>query len=69
MEVSLTTLPWLHNVRVRDFACNQDVEDAVLASSCVLATHPVWLPALRAWGIDGGYSDFQILKVPDLAIA
>ena len=67
LEVSLTTLPWLRNVRVREFACNQEVEDAVLASSCVLASSPVFLPALNAWGVDGGYSDFQILKARGVA--
>ena len=62
LEVSLTTLPWLGNVRVREFASNQEVEDAVLASSCIIPTSPVFLPGLGQWGIDGGYSDFQILK-------
>lgn len=66
--MSLTTLPWLRNVRVCSFAENAEVKDAVLASSCVFAMHPVWLPSLGAWGIDGGYSDFQILKARDFVI-
>ena len=35
---------------------------AVLASSCIIPTSSVFLPGLGQWGIDGGYSDFQILK-------
>ena len=68
IEVSLTTLPWLRNVRVSSFGSNAEVEDAVLASSCVFAMHPVWLPSLGAWGIDGGYSDFQILKARGFSV-
>jgi len=38
------------------------METAILASSCVFPAPPVWVPSLRAWGLDGGYSDFQLLK-------
>ncbi len=38
------------------------METAILASSCVFPAPPVWVPSLGAWGLDGGYSDFQLLK-------
>ena len=36
---------------------------AVVASSCIMPGIPVWLQGNRSYCIDGGFSDFQILKV------
>ena len=62
IEVSVTTLPWLGNARVSEFADYAEVEDTMLASSCVFPTPPVYLPRLKCWALDGGYSDFQLIK-------
>lgn len=63
MEVSVTTLPWLGNARITEFADNAEMENAILASSCVFPAPPVYLPKLKTWALDGGYSDFQLIKV------
>ncbi len=34
MEVSVTTLPWLRNVRVKRFASKDAIRDAIVASFC-----------------------------------
>ncbi|KAK9819058.1 hypothetical protein WJX81_001935 [Elliptochloris bilobata] len=62
MEVSVTTLPWLGNARVTEFADNAEMENAILASSCVFPAPPVYLPKMKSWALDGGYSDFQLIK-------
>ena len=59
----MTTLPWLGNARVSEYADYAEVEDTMLASSCVFPTPPVYLPRLKCWALDGGYSDFQLIKV------
>ena len=61
LEVSVTTLPWFRNVRVRAFESNEEVRDAVLASACIVPP-PLYLPK-HGWAMDGAFSDFQILKV------
>lgn len=50
-EVSVTTLPWLKNVRIKEFASKQALTQAVLASSCVMPGLPVWLDNHRVFGI------------------
>ena len=61
LEVSVTTLPWFRNVRVKTFGSNEEVRDAVLASACIVPP-PLHLPA-HGYAMDGAFSDFQILKV------
>ena len=63
MEVSVTMLPWLKNKRVKEFPNLETMTEAILASSCVFPMPPIWLKSLNSWGMDGAYSDFQILKV------
>ncbi|KAL0051560.1 hypothetical protein WJX82_009808 [Trebouxia sp. C0006] len=60
LEVSVTTLPWFRNVRVKTFGSNEEVRDAVLASACIVPP-PLHLPA-HGYAMDGAFSDFQILK-------
>lgn len=66
IEISVTTLPWFRNVRVKSFASNEEVRDAVLASACIVPP-PLHLPA-HGYAMDGAFSDFQILKVSMLAL-
>lgn len=61
LEVSVTTVPRLHNVRVKHFKDNKAVKNAILASACIVPP-PVHLPG-HGWAMDGAFSDFQILKV------
>eukprot|EP00873_Tetraselmis_striata_P044354 jgi/Tetstr1/464618/TSEL_009372.t1 len=62
-EVSVTSLPWLRNRRVKDWADMSEVEAAILASSCAVpfAGLPVRLPGI-GYCIDGGVSDFQLAR-------
>lgn len=64
MEVSVTKLPWMNNIRIKKFENLEDVRNAVLASSCIvpLAGFPMHVPGV-GWLMDGGFSDLQILKV------
>ena len=64
--MSVTTLPWFRNVRVKTFGSNEEVRDAVLASACIVPP-PLHLPA-HGYAMDGAFSDFQILKVGSLHI-
>lgn len=65
LEVSVTTLPWFRNVRVKTFNSNEEVRDAVLASACIVLP-PLYLPA-HGWAMDGAFSDFAIVKVSPYA--
>ena len=61
--MSVTTLPWLRNARVTKFDDGPGaMRAAILASSCATPYTPVWLPALRAWCIDGAVSDIKLLR-------
>lgn len=63
-EVSVTRLPWLSNMRVRDFHSHEELLEAVLASSCAVpfAGLPMHVPG-KGWLVDGFLSDTQIVKV------
>lgn len=61
LEISVTTVPWFRNVRVKHFEDNAKVKNAILASACIVPP-PLYLPGL-GWAVDGAFSDFQILKV------
>ena len=61
LEISVTTVPWFRNVRVKHFEDNEKVKNAILASACIVPP-PLYLPG-HGWAIDGAFSDFQILKV------
>jgi len=62
LEVSVTTLPFLRNVRVRDFGGPAGLRAAMLASACAIPVTPVWVPSLGAWCVDGAVSDIRLLK-------
>lgn len=61
LEISVTTVPWFRNVRVKHFEDNTKVKNAILASACIVPP-PLYLRG-HGWAIDGAFSDFQILKV------
>ena len=61
LEISITTVPWLRNVRVKHFDSNAQVKSAILASACIVPP-PLYLPG-HGYAIDGAFSDFQIIKV------
>ena len=61
MEISITTLPWFRNVRLKQFENNEEVRDAILASARI-AGLPMHMPGY-GWAMDGAFSDFQIIKV------
>ncbi|KAL3142991.1 hypothetical protein ABBQ38_003272 [Trebouxia sp. C0009 RCD-2024] len=60
LEISVTTVPWFRNVRVKHFEDNTKVKNAILASACIVPP-PLYLRG-HGWAIDGAFSDFQILK-------
>lgn len=63
LEVSVTTLPTLANVRVTDFATWDSVRTHLLATACIvpLAGLPMWVPGLGLV-LDGGLSDLQLTR-------
>ncbi|KAK9806909.1 hypothetical protein WJX72_007180 [[Myrmecia] bisecta] len=63
MEISVTKLPWMRNVRIKEFADSAAVMTAVMASSRIvpLAGLPMHMPGV-GWVLDGGVSDFQLIK-------
>ena len=60
--MSVTTLPFLRNRRVRDFGGPAELKAAMLASACAIPITPVWLPQAGAWCIDGAVSDLKVWK-------
>eukprot|EP00193_Tetraselmis_chui_P018768 CAMPEP_0177774544 /NCGR_PEP_ID=MMETSP0491_2-20121128/13567_1 /TAXON_ID=63592 /ORGANISM="Tetraselmis chuii, Strain PLY429" /LENGTH=445 /DNA_ID=CAMNT_0019292937 /DNA_START=111 /DNA_END=1448 /DNA_ORIENTATION=+ len=62
-EISVTSLPWLRNERVKDWASMAEGEASILASSCAIpfAGLPVYVPGV-GYCIDGGVSDFQLIR-------
>lgn len=63
VEVSITKLPLLQNVRVKEFTNHRHMVQSLLASSCMfpLAGLPVWVDGVGL-GIDGAVSDLQLLQ-------
>ena len=63
MEVSVTRLPSLRNLRVRDFSSWDAMRSHLLATSCIvpLAGLPMRLPG-TGWVLDGGLSDLQLVR-------
>lgn len=70
MEISVSKLqnplthwpPWpLKNVRITEFASESDLEDAVMASSCILPFPPQYVRGV-GWCIDGVFSDMALVS-------
>lgn len=61
IEISVTLLPFLRNVRLNNFHSNKQLEDAVLASACVTRL-PMHMPGL-GWVMGGCFSNSQIREV------
>eukprot|EP01023_Acetabularia_acetabulum_P010506 TRINITY_DN1477_c0_g2_i1.p1 TRINITY_DN1477_c0_g2~~TRINITY_DN1477_c0_g2_i1.p1 ORF type:complete len:386 (+),score=53.86 TRINITY_DN1477_c0_g2_i1:201-1358(+) len=63
VEISVTKLGWLQNLRIKEFRNNDHVQEAILSSCCLvpLAGLPIWMDGV-GFVMDGAFSDVNLFK-------